>query len=73
MSTQGGLCGLTNPLVTGESSFEGLFLSGQRLTFSLLFMSQQGLGRLTNLFVTWESSFGAYFSVGSNSVFLDCL
>jgi len=35
-----------------------LLLSGQRLSFPILFMSHQGLFRLPNPFTTCESSFG---------------
>jgi len=35
-------------------------LSGQRLSFPLLFMTHQGLFGLTNLFATSERSFGGY-------------
>jgi hypothetical protein len=53
--------------------FRRLFLSGQRLSFPSLFMSQQGLCELTNPFVTCESTFEGYLCMDSVSVFLDCL
>jgi len=53
--------------------FQWRFLRGHWLSFPWLFMSQQGQRGLTNPFVTYESTFVAYFSVGSESVFLDCL
>jgi len=40
--------------------FRRLFLSGQRLSFPSLFMSQQGLCGLTNPFVTCESTSEGY-------------
>jgi len=46
--------------------FPGLFLSGQRLRFPWLFMSQQGLWGLTNPFVTYESSFRDIFEGAAN-------
>jgi len=53
--------------------FRGLFLTGHRVSFLWLFMSEQGLWGLTNPFVTCEKSFEGYLWVGSNSVFLNCL
>jgi len=53
--------------------FRRLFLSGQRLNFPWLFISQQGLCGLTNPFVTCESTFEGYLWVDNVSVFLDCL
>jgi len=53
--------------------FWGLFMSGQRLSFPLLFMSRKGLCGLTNPFVTCESCLRGSFWVGSDSVFLDYL
>ena len=53
--------------------FRGLFLSGQRLSFPWIFLSQQGLCALRNPCLISENSFGANFWVGSNSIFLDCL
>jgi hypothetical protein len=50
-----------------------VILSGQRLSFPWLLMSEQGLCGLTNTFVTCERSYGGYLWVGSDSVFLDCL
>jgi len=41
--------------------FRGLYLNGQRVSFPLLFMSQQGLWGLTNPFGTCEKSFEGYF------------
>jgi hypothetical protein len=43
-----------------RKDFQGQLLSGQRLSFPLLFMSHQGLFGLTNLFATSERSFRGY-------------
>jgi len=48
-------------------------MSGQRLSFPTLYMSHEGLFGLPNPFATYESSFRGYISMGSESVFLDCL
>jgi len=61
------LCESTGAVWANESihhlwkHFRGLFLSGQRLSFPYLFMSQQGLCGLTNPFNTSESNFEGYF------------
>jgi hypothetical protein len=56
-----------------RKQFRGLFLTGRRLRFPLLFMSQQGLCGLTNPFITSESTFEGFLCVDTVSVFLDCL
>jgi len=43
-----------------RKKFRGQLLSGQRLSFPLLFMSHEGLFGLTNPFATCESSIGGY-------------
>jgi len=43
-----------------RKEFRGQLLSGQRVSFPLLFMSHQGLFGMTNPFATCESSFGGY-------------
>jgi hypothetical protein len=52
--------------------FRGLFLTGRRLSFPWLFMSQQGLCALTNPWVTSGNIFYDDFWEGSDYVFLDC-
>jgi hypothetical protein len=59
MSEQG-LCGLTNPFVTCESSFGG-YCEWVATQFSLTVYESTGAVWDDESFVTYESCFGGYF------------